>query len=95
MESRKYIAVTSFGHYIGADPIQFIHGEGRKFLINLMVGGNTPEIERFVKTENVNGKTIVSFCPSLAFEFLNRFNPEFCHFVLRTIGYKWLNISNN
>lgn len=96
MEKQRFIAVSGFGQYIGANPLSFIlDGEGRKSLVQLMVEENTPNIERFVKTENVNGETQVSFCTSLAFEFLNRFNPEFCQFVFRALGYDWITTSKN
>lgn len=91
---KRFIAVSGFGQYIGANPLSFVlEGEGRSSLVQMMVENNTTSIERFVKTENVNGETQVSFCSSLAFEFLNKFNPEFCQFVFRALGYDWVTTS--
>lgn len=92
MEKQRFIPVTAFGNHFGNDPLSFVtEGEGRKALVSLMVEEKTNEVSRFVKVEGEN----ISFCASLAFDFLNSINTSFCQHVMRGFGFDWVTTSKN
>ena len=85
MKTQRFIAVTSFGEHLGADPMKFVsQGQGLEVLSSLIKWDNLT-YDQCVKTETINGKSMISFCEQLAYMFLDSVDRELCRFVFRKI----------
>lgn len=90
MENLQFISMAQFSEQIKEDPLQFvIEGDGLRSLRQMMVEAKTNDVKRFVKVEAGS----VSFCLSLAFDFLVKYNPELCQSAFRSLGFDWVTTS--